>query len=324
MVCPKCGQVARNDSKICALCGTPLKRERRPWLTVLIGLLVLAALAAGGIFLLPKLGVDLPDFLPIVAQPSPAPAAEPDAVPASAEMPEATAPLAEPDPEDLLWTGAVQIQAAPHYALGLTAEGRVLLAGPETEIGRLDVADWADVRQLVPLEKCLAGLTGEGKVLLTGDTAAFEAARDWDPVERLVASAGSLFGLTRDGRLFGAGPGMYFNTASLRDVADLLPCYADSLVLFQDGSTRFIPHLGMFSNEGQLRDVADLVANSDCGLFLMKDGTVRLSSHFRRTLETYYREDPFADWQDLRQLCLADSYALGLTRDGRVLSATWL
>ena len=321
MVCPKCGQISRNNATVCALCGTPLKRERRGGALAIVLILALIAVIVGGAFLLPRLGVPLPDILAATATAEPAqvvPADEGEVAPE--ETPVATA-LPEPDPEDLLWRDAAQIQAAGQLALGLTEEGRVLIAGPERLTAQLDVSDWVGVRQLLALPHGLAGLTQEGRVLLTGDVAGMEPARDWTEIQRLVYSGEALFGLTRDGRIFGAGIGMYYNTAALTGVVDLLPSYADSLVLFSDGSTRFIPHLGFFAEEGALHDVAALAVNSDFGLFLMKDGTVRPSVQYRHLLDWNYMEDPFAGWENVYELQLADFYALGLTYDGHVLSA---
>ena len=320
MVCPKCGQISRNKATVCALCGTPLKRERRGGALVAILILALVAVLVGGAILLPRLGVQLPGFpaASATAEPAQVVPADADAAPEAEPVPTA---LPEPDPADLLWRDVKEIQAAGQLALGLTEEGRVLVAGPERLTGRLDVSDWVGVRQLVALPGGLAGLTQEGRVLLTGDVAGMEPARDWTEVQRLVYSGEALFGITRDGRLFGAGLGMYFNTAALTGVVDLLPSHADSLILFSDGSTRFIPHLGYFAEDGSLRDVAGLAVNSDFGLFLMKDGTVRPSVQYQRLLDWNYMEDPFADWANVYELQLADFYALGLTYDGHVLSA---
>ena len=111
MVCPKCGQISRNNATVCALCGTPLKRERRGGALAIVLILALIAVIVGGAFLLPRLGVPLPDILAATATAEPAqvvPADEGEAQPE--ETPVATA-LPEPDPEDLLWRDAAQIQA---------------------------------------------------------------------------------------------------------------------------------------------------------------------------------------------------------------------
>lgn len=297
MKCPNCGQIARNNRTTCALCGAPLKKERRGlWTGVAVAVLLLAGVA---LYLLRPQGAEA-------------------AVP-STDAPERTAPAPAPDP---LWTDVTELYVTDTYTLALCRDGTLRLAGQGTspEFG-LDVADWSNIVQVVPQDRFVAALTADGRVRLTGEVAGFETAARWTGVTRLQMSAGSLFGLTEDGRLLAAGPNVTFDPAPLTGVERLIPSYADTLAVTEDGRVHVLPWLGILNDAEGMTGVRDAAVNADCALYLMADGTVRPADSYRRSAEANGWDDPFRDWTGVKQLILGDWSALALTEDGHVLSA---
>ena len=316
MICPNCGQQARNGRTVCALCGTPLKKKTRIWPVILAILLALAILGGAAWWFWPQLSAALSGD---AGEPAPAPetATEtPAASPTPTPEPEPT-----PAPEELYWTGVREVRAHRNCALAICRDGSVRMAGSLTPALAVDVSDWTDIRDLLLTDSAVYGITGEGRVRMTGDVAGMEPAADWTGIDRLYFSAGSLFGLTPGGQLYGAGPRLYFDASQYRNVRAVLPSYADTMLVLDDGLVRVIPVLGFFSNEPVLYDVAQLALNSDYALFRMEDGSVVPSYNYRYSMEYYGWPNPFADWSGVTELVLGNACALGLTADGRVLSA---
>ena len=106
------------------------------------------------------------------------------------------------------WDNVVDV-AASGYVLALHADGTVSCAGNE-EIAR-QVRDWPEVTAIAADSQYAVGLTPEGKVLLAGQTPFMDMGRSeaatWENVICIAASPqGSLIGgVTVDGRLLLAG-----------------------------------------------------------------------------------------------------------------------
>lgn len=299
MKCPNCGQISRNNRTTCALCGAPLKKERRGlWTAIAVLALALAGLA---LFLL-----------------RPRAAAE-DPAPAPTDAPERAVTAPAPDP---LWTDAAELWVTDTYTLALCRDGTLRLAGQSAspEFG-LDLTEWTGIVQVVPQDRFVAALTADGRVRLTGEVYGYEAAARWTGVRSLTWSADTLFGLTEDGRVLAAGPNVSFDPSALTGVERLIPSYADTLAVTADGRVHVLPWLGLLNDAEGLTGVRDVAVNADCALYLMEDGTVRPADPYRRSAEANGWADPFADWTGVTELILGDWCALGLTGDGRVLSA---
>lgn len=294
MKCPNCGQICRSNRKTCALCGAPLKKERKGlWTAVAILVLLLAG---GALYLL----------WPRAAAPEPG------------EEPAAREQAGEPQPE-ALWTGVRAIYARDGYLLALCQDGTLRLLGQSgsAEFG-FDLADWTNIVQVAPEDGFVAALTAGGRVRLTGEAYDYAAAARWTGVERLWISAGTLFGLTGEGRLLAAGPARSFDSAALSGVADLIPGKTDTLVLTEDGQAHVLPWLGMIGDAEGMSGIADVEVNGEFALYLMADGTVRPAESFRSS--PYDWLDPYGTWQGVRELQLGDRGCLALTAEGRVLS----
>jgi hypothetical protein len=315
MICPKCGQEARNGRTVCALCGTPLKKERKKGPLILAGILLLILLAAA-YWLLPRYLQPAPEETPEESAPAaPSPDPQPEETPDPADS---------PAPEELLWQDVDSLYAGYGYILGLGRDGTVRMAGAPDGGQSFDFSDWRDVKTLLPLRDAVYAVTREGRVLSTGRTAGTEAAADWENVDRIFFSAGALYGLTAEGQLYGAGPQLYYDASVYTDVQALFPTYADTLIRLSDGRLRIIPHMGFFSDEGMLYDVAQVAVNSEYALFRLDDGTVLPSTRYRRSMEYYGYPNPFPTWSGVTELALSDFCAFALTEDGHVLSAPLL
>ena len=317
MKCPNCGQIIRTQRDTCALCGAPLKQKRRKSaLPAVLVILAVAVAVCAFLLLLQPADYHGPGSGEDEALRDPRDRIGTD--PADGPI-ETAMPTAEGVP---LFRDAVEIIARDRYTLALCADGTVKLAGQSAspEFG-FDPYGWTDICQVVAEDAWIAGLTEDGRVLLTGEAMSYAAAAHWAEVVELLYDAGTLFGRTIDGRVLAAGPDLSFDPGELRQIDRLIPGKYDTLAVDEDGVAHVLPWLGMIWDADGLKGVEQVEINSDYALFLLRDGTLRYSLNYTDILAEDGRDDPLADWAELRQLVLGDFCALGLTRDGRVLSA---
>lgn len=320
MKCPTCGQICRTDREFCALCGTPLKRKKRHGgLIALLLVLVLLAAAAGYVFL-------LKDPLNLVSRlRSPAPSAQEIAsvqAESSAVIVQETAAVQDTDPQGgLLFADAAEIFAKDRYTLALCRDGTVKLAGQSAspEFG-FDLFDWANITQLVPADFFVAGLTADGRVRLTGEVSGYEEAARWSDVAQLFLDGDTLLGLTRDGHVLAAAPNLSFDPSQLHDIVDVITGGEDTLAIARDGRVNVLRRQGMLWDLDGAYGLKEVACNADYALFLMEDGTVRTGASLHYFLNG--TDSPFYGWENMDQLVVGDWFALGLTREGKVLGAS--
>ena len=320
MKCPTCGQICRTDREFCALCGTPLKRKKRKGgLIALLLVLVLLAAAAGYVFLL-KDPLNLVNSLH-----TDAPAAqEIDSVQEdpSAIIVQETAAMPEGTSRGIaLWGDVAEIFVTDRYTLALCKDGTVKLAGQSAspEFG-FDLFDWTDITQLIPTDFFVAGLTENGRVRLTGEVSGYEMAARWSDVAKLFLDGDTLLGLTRDGHVLAAAPNLGFDPSELHDMTDIITGGGDTLAVARDGRVTVLRRQGMLWDLDGTYGLKQVACNTDYALFLMEDGTVRTGASLH-----YYlggTDSPFYGWDNMEQLVVGDWYALGLTREGKVLGAS--
>ena len=311
MKCPNCGQICRTEREFCALCGAPLKRKRGRGLLIALLLLVLILAGLAAYFFLLK---------------EPTALAEVEEYPAELRLEPAPAEPAEsPEPtprDDILWDNVARLEVRDSYTLALCRDGTVKLAGQSAspEFG-FDLFDWTDIRQLVPTDFFIAGLTGSGRVRLTGEVSGYEDAARWTEVSSLCYDAGTLFGLTEDGRVLAAGPNLRFDPSGISGIVRLIPCECDTLAVAEDGRVNLLRRDSRLWDAGGRFHVADAVWNNDFAFYLMEDGSIQAGDAFRTCVQDFGWPNPFFSWTGVKQLILGDKFALGLTEDGRVLSA---
>ena len=76
------------------------------------------------------------------------------------------------------WTDIVAVAVENSYAVGLTADGRIRLAGsaiPLLDMGRSAAAKWTEVAAIACGDSSIAGVTGSGELLLAGSLPRREA-----------------------------------------------------------------------------------------------------------------------------------------------------
>lgn len=334
MKCPQCGQICRTKREYCALCGAPLKRK--PWrmiLTIVILILVLAIL--GLIAYQQFRDAASESAAEPIRQAEPAPTPEPVRTPepapeAEAAEPEETAVQPEPEPEELypqdaMWPDCARIYARDSYTLALTRDGHVRVAGrPDSPEFGFDMFSWDDIRQLVPTDKFVAALTGDGQVLLSGETIGFESAAQWQDVAGLWFSGGSLVGLTQDGLVLAVGPDMKNDLSRFKNIVRVIPSRSDTVLISEDGKPAVLRGQNKMWDASGNKGMADAVSNSLCAVYLMEDGTVNPGASFWNIQAMGHFRCSFAGWKDVKELLLGEECILGLTNDGRVLSAKCL
>jgi alpha-tubulin suppressor-like RCC1 family protein len=339
MKCPTCGQICRNNRKVCALCGTPLNQKRSHG--GLIALIVILVLILGGLVayrllpggLLPGRGAGQPAELVSYEEPQAGAAEEAPKEPLSGRPEGETQPEeesrteGESEPESgLLFENAAEIYALPSYSLALCRDGSVKLAGRSAspEFG-FDLFDWQNIRQVVATDYFIAGLTESGRVRLTGEVSGYEEAARWTDVTRLYYDAGTLLGLTADGRVLAAGPELNADPSDLKDIVEIIPGTYDTLALASDGRVFVLKRSGaLWDAEGKI-GLADLAIGPEFVLYLLEDGTVSISSMLWHFVQAYNLPTPsYYSWENIRQLVILDHVVAGLTREGTVLCGTHL
>ena len=330
VVCPNCGQIARNNRDTCALCGASLKPVRRRGRGLLAALLILVLLAgcAGAYVWLNGSPLPLLDNLldreplitpaqeEIVVEPAAVEEAQPaQSAPAPAETAVEPTPVPEPTPQPIpasAWTGVEKIYAGPGYSLGLRADGTVLIAGSAPGGVSLDVSDWTDVTELCPAAAFVAGLRRDGTVLVTGDLRGLEDVGSWTDVTRLFTDGEEILAaLCADGSVLAGSPDFY-SVSDWRDVKDL--ALGRSLILGLTADGRVLAAGDTASARGVERwiNIRQIAAGEESCFGLTVDGTVISDDRYNENEENQMGRDPVYSWKGVDRLLTVGYHPVGV------------
>ena len=351
VVCPNCGQIARNNRDTCALCGASLKpvRRRGRGLVALLLILLLLALCAGAyVWLngspLPMLesllgtrqegSEEMQEVLvePVTAEPVPeqpveVPAEQPAEVPAEqpAEAPAepaaagetaatpAQAATAQPIPASA-WAEVERIYARDNYSLGLRADGTVLLAGEAD----FDLSGWTDVAQLCPGRRFAAALRSDGTVLVAGELAGKEAAADWTGVARLYTDGEEILAaLCADGTVRACNPSFY-DVEDWEHVKDLALGWSLILGLTEDGRVLAAGDTSYAQGVENWNNVRQIAAGMESSFGLTVDGTVLCDDLYLENTQNQLGRDPVYSWGGVEELLYVDYHPIGVDSLGYI------
>ena len=331
IVCPRCGQIARNDRETCALCGAPLKRPKPKGHGALIALLlILALLILGGAGYVLIHGVTLP----LPGRGEPAPAAQPEEIlPAGEEiivepsLPETEEPAAQAAPAEAEaapaetaaapnpaadWRDVARVYTTETYTLGLCTDGTVLLTGEGDAEALFDLSGWTEVTELCPARSFVAGLRADGTVLVTGDTRGMEDVPAWENVVALCTDGESLLAALRgDGTVCASSPEVY-DVADWQGVEEL--AIGRNLILGRTAAGRVLAAGDLSYARGveDWENVRQLMAGMESTFGLSGDGTVLCDGAYLDNEENGLGRDPVFSWGGVDRLLAVGYHPIGV------------
>ncbi len=211
------------------------------------------------------------------------------------------------------------------------------IEGYEEEIGR-----WTDIEKLLPLASgCVAGIKTDGTVLIAADEetirhypeycCGYEEYRGWTDIVDLTDISNKIFGIKRDGTVVATGGGslgyemdarFQFRFSDWKDIRKLKAVSNMNgdyvlLGLSEDGTLRSSSFSVFVPEEWDgMQGVRDLNCAKYIYLILRMDGTVDIGG-----LDAGLIAEEVQAWNDIIQVCAGSSFAVGLKRDGTVISA---
>lgn len=176
-----------------------------------------------------------------------------------------------------------QYSPGSHHAVLLHTDGTVEARG-DNDYGQCTVKDLKDIVFVAAGPQCTLAVEKNGRVHVRGACACRTQVEGWEEIQAVACGSYHVVGLRRDGQVrFAGGP---LAPAVFRSAPPVMT----------------VP-------------VISVEAATDCALFLHKNGTVTFAGR---------AGDPRSGagkWEDIQAVAADGQYAVGLTRDGRVLLA---
>lgn len=192
------------------------------------------------------------------------------------------------------------------HTLGLCRDGTVLACG-SNDFGQCDVSSWTEVTAVAAGAYHSLALRSDGTVLAAGrDSEGQCQVSGWTDIVQIAAADYASFGLKRDGTLVYTGFNDYSSLAAYDGIRQIAAGSYGAAVLLSDGSAAFSQESALSE---RFRDLVGLDLNTGYAVGLFADGSV-----FSPALD-------LSGWQDVLAVSAGGNGVLGLSADGRVLSA---
>ena len=219
------------------------------------------------------------------------------------------------------WQNIRQVVATDYFVAGLTEDGRVRLTG---EVGGYEeAARWTDVTALVFDAGNLLGLTADGRVLAAGPSLSFDPSGLKDIVSIIPGQVDSL-AVRSDGRVkLLKVLGMLWDAEGLTGLQDVAVGSDYAMYLTEDGAVhtgaslyRILDSYGWANPYYEWKDIRQLVVMNHVVLGLTREGQVLAETHIPGE-----SKPDTSSWTGVVRIVTDDSRncVFGLTEDGRVL-----
>jgi len=218
------------------------------------------------------------------------------------------------------WTDIVQLCADEFTAVGLRADGTVVVTGI-CDNGESDVATWTDIVQIECGYEHIVGLSSTGKVYFAGadteETMNRSSCQGWSNIKVLIAGAEHLAGIRNDGTVVAVGynEGGQCDTGSLRNVVSGDIGGQTTFCVHADGT---VSALGVdFEGEddvGSWTDIVAVAAASEHTVGLRADGTVVAVGSNR------FGECDVEGWTDIVAVTAGGRHTVGVRSDGTLVA----
>ena len=232
------------------------------------------------------------------------------------------------------WTDIVSISAHKHGAMGLKADGTVVVSKSNSFSGVDEIASWTDIVAIYHYKSgsypdYTIGLRLDGTVVAAGDNTYGQCdIEDWTDIVKIYTSNRSTVGLKTDGTVVMAGSGYYYDSDDAEGWSDIVEIPVANVFyvigLKADGAVVYSGSSPYFDLE-DLEDWTDIVdipaGNSEYVIGLKADGTVVMagSVYFRDTL--LFDQQVLENWTDIVAVSAGDMHIVGLRSDGTVVAA---
>jgi hypothetical protein len=240
------------------------------------------------------LGKLLPNGCGIKATPTP--------VPTTTPMP----PI--PDPSG-------KIAAGNDFSMLLRNDRKVVTYGKATDI---DTTTWENIIQISAYKDHAIGLREDRTVLVTGKDVTEYDVSDWSGIRQVVACKDCVVGVTMDGGIVLAGPNRscMLDSQKWKSIHRILGAACIVVAERNDGSLIAVDEYEVtepYMTNLEHRIVSGTAVDNRM-LFVLDNGRVKATG------KSSVLENIVATWTDMQQVALGNEFAVGLRKNGTVVS----
>ena len=226
------------------------------------------------------------------------------------------------------WTDIVSVSAYEDGAMGLKADGTVVVSKSNSFSGVDEIASWTDIVAIYHNKVFgnsadhTIGLRLDGTVVAAGSNLYGQCdVADWTDIVKIYTSTRYTLGLKADGTVVAAGSSYYYcDFDKVNDWTDIVEIYG-MFALKADGT---VVHAGSSENLDDTKDwtdIVEIVSGLSYCIGLKADGTVVMAGavYFRDTL--LFDQQVLESWTDIVAVSAGELYIVGLRSDGTVVAA---
>ncbi|MBO7253320.1 MAG: protein kinase [Oscillospiraceae bacterium] len=181
----------------------------------------------------------------------------------------------------LSWTDVVSLSVDSNYncILGILADGHVVAVGYDDN-GKVQAAQWTNIRQIVQESTWAVGLRSDGTVVALGNNSLHQCdVGEWMGIIDIAVGSGVTMGLRQSGNVICAGTNTH-GTISLSNLwVNIAELENGPYGIMANGQVQvgFYDHTGKRDNAKNWSSIVSIAGNAEDAIGLLSDGTLVFS-----------------------------------------------